>query len=851
MAGPRQRQSFEELRALLSSGPGGLPEPAFVLELLPFTPKGELLRAAALARRMRQLDEPASAALMLGVASLLSEEDRQTMFSYLQLDDQVVRAALMMSLAVAGYPPGGMLRAVGWSQALGRLGQVVEQALGMSWRRSLGAQVQLRTLMTGLPASQQEKLSALLDAWAPWSSTRKAMGRRGKLRKQLSALSLRERGQLALELMDVLEEMAGKPRIAETPLSGPELRPGPIHVTETPESPLLKHLALFGPRHTRSGQAGKKPPERHVNMGFARKSAPAEELLTSEPLACGGESLFWVEIGKRLAASIQQGDDTLPDELPEEAVLQVVLFTFENELRVRGEDIGELQLGPGGSRVTRPVAQPAGVDNPARLFFRVAAPKAPGTYRLRCNLYYEKNLLQSYLVTAEVRAQPRELRDALSARRDYTLSGQLDPALLQEYPANRVSFMLNGDESTHSLHAFGGDGSQDFKSTAMLNPQRLGEHVKLVRGALAKACYGQEGAWSPTSGAGYRYETFPGPETLTQDLRLLAIRGYRLYSDMVTPLVGGKKQRMALEKLLLTPGRLQLALKESVEYIFPAALVYDYHFDTNARAHSLCPAFSEALLKPQVLLEQTPCFQGGCPSRGEETVICPSGFWGFRHPLGIPLSVGDGETPPRISYAGGVKLLGCLSTDPAFTEREKHLKALSGLKPMNEARWMRSRKDTLSALKQESPHIVYFYCHGGMTPTGIPFLSVGDEKTEGAITRDNLTNVFSSAGWEPPSQPLVFLNGCHTTALTPEGVMNLAGGFVVEGNAAGVVGSEVTLFEPLAGPFAEECLRRFLAGTELGQAVHGARLALLARGNPLGLAYVPFAVPGLRLVPEA
>jgi hypothetical protein len=73
----------------------------------------------------------------------------------------------------------------------------------------------------------------------------------------------------------------------------------------------------------------------------------------------------------------------------------------------------------------------------------------------------------------------------------------------------------------------------------------------------------------------------------------------------------------------------------------------------------------------------------------------------------------------------------------------------------------------------------------------------------------------------------------------------------VEGNAAGVIGTEITLFEPLAAPFAEECLRRFLGGTEIGEAVHGTRLALLAKGNPLGLAYVPFVVPGLRLIPES
>jgi hypothetical protein len=51
----------------------------------------------------------------------------------------------------------------------------------------------------------------------------------------------------------------------------------------------------------------------------------------------------------------------------------------------------------------------------------------------------------------------------------------------------------------------------------------------------------------------------------------------------------------------------------------------------------------------------------------------------------------------------------------------------------------------------------------------------------------------------------------------------------------------------LASAFAEECLKRFFAGDPIGDAVRGARLALLKQGNPLGLAYVPFVLPSLRL----
>jgi hypothetical protein len=54
----------------------------------------------------------------------------------------------------------------------------------------------------------------------------------------------------------------------------------------------------------------------------------------------------------------------------------------------------------------------------------------------------------------------------------------------------------------------------------------------------------------------------------------------------------------------------------------------------------------------------------------------------------------------------------------------------------------------------------------------------------------------------------------------------------------------------LATAFAEECLRRFLDGAPIGEAVRDARLALLAQGNPLGLAYIPFVIASLRLRPS-
>ena len=99
-----------------------------------------------------------------------------------------------------------------------------------------------------------------------------------------------------------------------------------------------------------------------------------------------------------------------------------------------------------------------------------------------------------------------------------------------------------------------------------------------------------------------------------------------------------------------------------------------------------------------------------------------------------------------------------------------------------------------------------------------------------------------------PTRPLVFINGCHTTALTPDVPLEFVSLFLEMSEASAVIGTEITIFEPLAVAFAEAFLPRFLAGTPLGEAVRGARLALLKDGNPLGLVYIPYALAGLRLV---
>lgn len=224
--------------------------------------------------------------------------------------------------------------------------------------------------------------------------------------------------------------------------------------------------------------------------------------------------------------------------------------------------------------------------------------------------------------------------------------------------------------------------------------------------------------------------------------------------------------------------------------------------------YTLCPAFVEAF-KNQTPIEEIACLKGACPSRELLTVVCPGGFWGYRHGLGIPLSVKASlEVPPEITYSGET-LHWLVSYSEDFDRWQDHLNKIRQLWPKPQWDYANSREKTLHFLSTTSPRLVYFYCHGGLTSSGLPSLHIGSSENDLGIVPDNLPLLINSKWYE--TRPLVFLNGCHTTALEPEYAMEFVSPFI-ESAAAGVIGSEITVFEPLACLFAEECFRHFLNG---------------------------------------
>lgn len=599
---------------------------------------------------------------------------------------------------------------------------------------------------------------------------------------------------------------------------------------------------------------------RTVNTGFAPSQHADNPLDPQTPLKPGQTYCFWLDIGRPTLKSIETAPATIPDYVPPKARLVVAIFPFDGEIEItEGADVGELELQDDGT--ARVLHQPdpsmravSDVDIlNRRLLFPVKSPAQEGTFRLRCNIYYEQILIQSRLIRAIVANHGLQKEGALSSEVDYTLSHTLWANHLRGFAPHRLSILLNSNgDGTHTLSFFGAKEQEPiFKNSAVIPATELKNLTENARKALWKASWGEEKPWKEGEGQTYRYLDRFSDENLSlkrleEDLISLARRGYLLYDAIIGKFIKTHSKTNELARLMLNPGMVQIAIRDSPTQILPAALIYDYPLDTKAGSYKLCEAFSAAL-QSNSPLDKAPCFNGLCPHSKRDEMgnpdgyVCPSGFWGFRHILGFPTSVPD-ESASEIVMDDGPHMVVCVATN--LDRLDGHMRALREIRTDISWHYSDKRLEIINNLKSPKSHLIYFYCHGGISTNNIPYLQVGDGTGNDFIDGSNL-NAFNIEWIEP--KPLVFINGCLTTALDPEMAINLVADFVRSGSA-GVIGTETTIFEPLACSFAEACLGHFLKDkSSIGDAIRMARLKLLKEYNPLGLVYTPFVLPDLHV----
>lgn len=588
------------------------------------------------------------------------------------------------------------------------------------------------------------------------------------------------------------------------------------------------------------------PSNRVVNTGFSDRGQPETVMDADQPLKLNTAYWFWFEIGPLQQGSIEDSPAPLPNFLPADAQLTIAVFSFPGELILSDDaDLGTMRLT--GGVASEVIDQPGIFESlfrditirKSRLFFPVKTPLASGRYRMRCNIYYEHILLESRIVAAHVGQLPQNER-TLRSTVDYKISHTLDPARLSRMAPQTLSIFVN--DNPNDTHGFYFEGEQ-LKTQSLPDGQQLQDSLTQTRKALRRVAWGSSDPWQPSFA--YRYSS-PGESSFfAGDLIALAIRGYMVYSALIDKISGGVEASDKLATTMLKPGRVQIGSKESARMVVPAAMFYDRPLDTQLPKHSVCDAFLSAV-RAQEDLEDSPCFRGECPHLNELDVVCPSGFWGYRHELGLPVSIeqaSTGDVETEIQFNDPASMVVIVSMDQMFKERETHETQLKLIRTPLGLTLCETRSTALTALQQQQAQLVYFYCHGGLTLDNTPFLSIGNNE---ALTPDNIRAY--RIRWKVP-RPLVFMNGCMTAALEPEKAIDFVSAFVNQAGASGVIGTEITVFEPLATQFAQAFLKCFMGQCKsIGESVKLARLALLKQFNPLGLVYIPFALPGLHLV---
>ena len=576
-----------------------------------------------------------------------------------------------------------------------------------------------------------------------------------------------------------------------------------------------------------------------VSLGFSNPALPDTPIF-EHTLAVDEEYVLWLEIAPEYVDGSLPGAEPLPG-LAVGDELDVILFSFPDQLLLDEQRHGRIAIGGERNQVVVPAWTPARGAAREGLYFLVRTPRKPGLHALRCNVYCRGLLLQSHLVTAEVTQRIQSKRSALTRKVDYNLSTRLDTKRLGQASACEFSLFLNDDgNGTHSFRFVSSTaGMPEQIADGHIDGGQLANLVSHAREALRFFAWGTSEPWTKDD---HYLLDHPDPVHLELAWTRMARRGANLWMKLTEVFGALGPEARKLRDKLRSPGVLQLALKESPDSIFPAALIYDYPFDIGLSQVTLCQAAFEAIRLGRPL-HQEPCFLGQCPSYESRSVVCPGGFWGFRHELGLPVHLPKGEVAVSIPRGQAVRAFAAVSMDKAFEQREDHLRELEKLLPGG-LKILRDRQSCLSQLG-EPRQLVYFYCHGGLMPdTETPYLLVGPNNSDRLFAQSLFdAGVF----WPDELRPLVIVNGCHTTATSPDEMFSMLSAFAAHGNAAGVIGTEITNFEPVAVAFGEALLRRFLAGEPLGRAVKLARLSLLATGNPLGLMYIPFALPSLHL----
>ncbi|HWW85896.1 MAG TPA: hypothetical protein VNZ26_20000, partial [Vicinamibacterales bacterium] len=460
-------------------------------------------------------------------------------------------------------------------------------------------------------------------------------------------------------------------------------------------------------------------------------------------------------------------------------------------------------------------------------------PKRVGSARLRVCIYYCQNLIQSLAVVARVSARStKPRRGANYAEVEFSMSDTL--LGIEQLPPRTMNFLTNDNgDGTHKIAIRGTGIKLQYTLTSSTA-------ISDVRKTLLSICADVDKDGKLTRPTRYHYsdDDNSGDESkLVGDLKELAAVGEKLYTDLITEPANWDEQD-PLELALKQPGEIQISITRSARNVYPWALLYDRKLESGPGI-DVCPVMLKKLtsVDQPVKLYSNSCADGGCPHTSEVKIVCPLGFWGFRHAI-EQLPPNQGRVVDRITAHQPPSFIMGVHQELAGKIHRAEVEKEAGLT----ATYCDLKAAISTALKSTKPHVVYFYCHGGRSSRA-PWLGVGDDEQ---IAPGDFRTWDTNKHWLDTT-PIVVVNGCHTVDLNPDDLLDFVKMFAWC-RAAGVIGTEIAIPESLAREFGRFFVGRFANGEKVAAIFREFRLTLLIKRNVLGLSYTPYCHGDLHLV---
>ncbi|MDB6104576.1 MAG: groEL [Gammaproteobacteria bacterium] len=598
-------------------------------------------------------------------------------------------------------------------------------------------------------------------------------------------------------------------------------------------------------------------PERFLNTAFTYEKAG--RLVPKDlALVIGTRYQLRIDIGAYRRDSL----DVDPTPVPEEALpetddghwLEIVVASEELDFKTEAPRHSLFLPKTGPSWICRCKSGTPHVCTPDKrqpfLYFRFETGRDPGAARVRLGLYHEGNLLQSQLIRVTI-AEDEVNTTPAEARTDYRLIAGLGE--VPPLPARQLSILTNDNENFSHRLIVNGDIEKPLSYS--LTEDQVGNAMATVRQTLVDIHIQKIGSAGATGAKVSRYRddnSKPRDEYLS-DLKTLAMRGRELWSA-----VSGDRDAMhELALRLRRKSAIQVARTQNSRLVFPWAMLYDYSLETGpTNVHTFCK-FAESWYDPHGSVTDIP---EECPDAKTHApnVVCPYGFWGLRHVIEQPPSMPKDRTLPIVINARPQALMVvALSRDLKSTEHLVRLaKAAAGQQVRMDSR---DTRETIKGALAGNPalELVYFYCHGRHAkPPGGDFestyLEVGDQEAVTATDFNTWNASWDGSHWKNIS-PLVMINGCHTTDMTPSTLATFVDSFT-NAYAAGIIGTETTVHENIASEAAERLIKQLCNGAappkerSVGESIRKMRFELLRKGNVMGLTYTAYCSAQLTLI---